>query len=223
MKKIALISLFIISILLILPSKVLATQAQLGCSPTSSTVSVGQTITTDIILNTRGYQIVGADPVLTYTTGVLDTSNSSVVPITTNTNWTNPINKIVDTTLGKIEIDYGSSQSAYTASGSIGKITFTAKQPGSANVNFVFFQEYDTTSTGVSKAWGQRNPPTVSNVLTDVTNCAYTVTGEASTPSAVPTVLPRTGNAEMTMVFIGIGGLLLFAGLVLPKILIGRS
>lgn len=222
MKKAALISLIILFLIGWMPKKVYATQAQLACSPTTSTVAVGQTITTDIILNTRSYQIQGADAILTYTTGVLDTSDIAVLPVTSNTNWTAPKNKLVDTTLGKVELDYGASQSAYTSSGSIGRITFTAKAAGNANVNFVFFNEYDNTTTGVSKAWGQKTPPTISNVLTDVVNCVYTVTGGGvggPVITATSSGLPRTGNMETTMWFLGFGALILSGGLLLPRFL----
>ncbi len=225
MKKVALIIFIATGGLFLLPKTVLATQAQLACSPTTSTVAVGGTITSDIVLNTRSFQILGADAILTYTTGILDTDSASVVPVTTNTNWTNPINKLVDTTLGKIELDYGSSQSAYTSSGSIGRITFTARQPGNANVNFVFFQEYDNTTAGVAKVWGLKGSATPSNVLTDVVDCVYTVTGVTAAPSSptspvtqtTPGVLPPTGGGDTTLLLVGGGLVLAFLGILLPR------
>lgn len=219
MKRLALIF-FAASFFLAVPQKVFATQAQLACSPTTSTVAVGSTITADIILNTRSYQTQGADAILTYTSGVIDTTTDSVVPVTSSTNWTDPIKKVVDTSLGQIEIDYGASQSAFASSGTIAKITFTATQEGTANLNFKYFSEYDSSS-GVAKVWGQRTPPTVSNILTDVVNCAYTVTGASSTPqvTASPSALPRTGTFETTILLASGGLMLAIFGMLFPRII----
>lgn len=225
MKKLVLI-LFLF--LFVVPDKAYATAAQLACSPSTSTVTVGSTITTDLILNTREYEVTGANAILTYTTGVLDANTASLVPITSVTNWTAPTKKLVDSTLGKIELDYGQSQTAFTESGTIGKVTFTAKQAGTANVSFVFFSEYDDTTTGVAKVWGEKTAGVTSNILTDVVNCIYTVTGgtnPTATPApGVPTSppLPRTGNGGITGMIVGIGGVLSLIGFFLPKILFKR-
>lgn len=211
------------------PGQALATDAQLACSPTTSTIAVGGSVTTDIILNTRNFQTYGANAILTYSSDLLSTSETDVVPVTTTTNWTSP-SKTVDQTLGKIEIDYGQDQSVFASTATIAKVTFTGIAPGTANINFTYFQEYDESS-GVAKVWGKKNPPTISNILTDVVNCAYTVTGETeptNTPppgttvnptSVNPTNLPRTGSGETTLVFMGIGAILIFLGLLFPRLL----
>ncbi|MBI2612060.1 LPXTG cell wall anchor domain-containing protein [Candidatus Gottesmanbacteria bacterium] len=216
-------SFFIFIFLLLKPSYVLATEAQLACSPTTTTVAVGQTIATDIILNTRGFDASGATVILTYTPAILDTSTIALTAVTDTTGWTAPTTKTVDNTVGKITLDYGSSQDVFSDTATIGKVTFTGKAAGTSEVSFVFFQEYDDTTSGVAKVYGEKAPGTTSNILTDVVDCQYTVTG-GSTPvptqpgsTIAPTILPRTGSGDVSMVIFGVGVFLVFIGVFLTK------
>jgi len=221
MKKLILILIFTFLPFTFRADKVFATDAQLACSPTTSTISVGQTLTSDIILNTRNFNVSGATVVMTYPPSLLDVTSASLDAETTDTGWTAPTVKTVDNNLGKITLDYGSSQEAFSDTATIGKVTFTGKSPGIANVGFIFYQEYDDTTAGISKVYGQKTAGTTSNILTDVVNCQYTVTGTTtlaptSPPDGTtvdPTILPRTGGQDMMIVIAGMGGLVFALGL----------
>ena len=175
--KLLLAIIFFSSLFFLGAKKSLATHAQLACSPTTSTLEVGETITTDIILNTRSYKVTGAYPILTYTSTILDASSATLEAVTEDTGWSAPTKKTVDATTGKIEVDYGKTQDEFTSTGTIARVTFTAKKAGNANINFVFFSEYDDTTAGVAKVWGEKTAGVTSNILTDIVDCAYTVTG----------------------------------------------
>jgi len=231
--------LFIFILFLTKATKTYATEASLTCQPTTGTYKVGDTFTVDYILNTRSFQIFGAVVVATYTTSVIEAVGSQSTPITTDTHWTNPVTNTIDSTLGKIQLDYGSSQTAYTSTGSIGQVTFRAKAAGQAQFVYTFMQSKDNTTPGVAKAWGKPDGSTLENVLTDVNNCVYVIEAEAvvtpsptttgptpttpttpTTPPSVPTatisVLPRTGSFETTAGLLGISGLFIAIGTLVP-------
>ena len=100
-------------------------------------------------------------------------------------------------------------------------------------------QSKDNTTPGVAKAWGKPDGSTLENVLTDVNNCVYVIEAEAvvtpsptttgptpttpttpTTPPSVPTatisVLPRTGSFETTAGLLGISGLFIAIGTLVP-------
>lgn len=219
------IGFFILILLTLFKKSTFATQAQLACSPSTSTVSVGQTIVTDIILNANEYDVTGATVVMTYTPAIIQTSTSDLTSVTDTTGWSEPTTSNVDTSVGKITLDYGSSQTAFTEETTIGKVTFTAKAAGTSQVSFVYFKEYDDETEGVAKVYGERTPGETTNILTDVVNCQYTVTGAASTPiptslpgsTVAPTILPRTGGGDFSsIIFVG-GAVLLGIGVFLTK------
>lgn len=210
---------------------VYATEASLRCTPTTGTYNVGETFTVDFTLDTRGFQIYGADVEANYDQGVIEAQGTTSTAITSVTGWGTPILNTIDTTSGKsgkISLDYGQSQPAFTGSTSIGQLTFKALAAGQAQFNYVFFQQYDNTTPGVAKAWGQRTPPTLSNVLTDVNNCIYVVADSNPVPTTAPatpvptsppqvTQLPRMGVVENTIAIITFGFILLGIGIILPN------
>ena len=212
------------AVLLSFPQKALATKASLSCSPSSGTFNVGDTFTVQYLLDTRTFPAYGADLNITYDAGVLQASSSSSTPITTVTNWTAPTTNTVDPSLGKIHMDYGNTQPAYTGSTAIGQITFTAAAAGQAQFQYVFFQQYDDTTPGVAKVWGKKDLVNLSNILTDVTNCIYVVSGPTTpapttagnTPIPSVSELPNTGSTETTVSLLLFGFIILTAGAAIP-------
>jgi hypothetical protein len=212
-----------------------ATESTLRCTPTTGTYQVGSTFTVDYVLDTRNFPIFGADIIATYDTSILETVGTQSTPITTSTNWGQPATNTIDTVLGKIDLDYGNSQPSFTGSGSVGQVTFRAKAAGQAQFNYTFFQQYDDTTPGVAKVWGKRDGVNLSNILTDVNNCIYLIEGSAPTPTSPPGMptatlppgaptytpapppptviqLPRAGNMETSIFFLGLASLFITIG-----------
>ena len=212
-------------------SLVLATRASLLCEPATGTYNIGDTITVNYKLDTRSFPATGADIVATYTSSVLDVVGTQSTAATTDTKWTAPVTNTVDSNLGKIRLDYGKAQAAFTGSSTIGQATFKAKAAGQGQFNFVFFQQYDDTTIdgGAAKAWGVKTQGgAVSNILTDVTNCIYVIgqAGPTSTPGpTVPLVtqLPRSGSGEVTMSLLLLAGIFVTGGLIFPLYAVTRK
>ncbi len=226
--KILLSSSVIILALFISPTSAWATKASLSCTPANGTYNVGDTINVSYVLDTRTFQAFGSDLYITYDAGMLEATGTQSTIVTTDTKWTtNPVSNTVDSSLGKIHLDYGNSQAAYTGSSTIGSISFRAKQAGQAEFKYTFFQQYDDTTPGVAKVWGKKDGTTLSNILTDVTNCIYVIStavtstpGPTSPPAAtsapVVSELPRSGSTETTMALVLFAFFIMGLGLVIP-------
>lgn len=214
-------------------SEVFATQASLSCSPATGTFNVGETINVDYVLNTRSFSAYGVDINATYENTVLEAIGTQSTPETSSTKWTTPSVNAIDASLGKIHLDYGNSQAAFTGTATIGRISFKAKASGQAQFQYMFFQQYDDTTPGVAKVWGKKDGVNLSNILTDVTSCVYVVNQVAPTPTTgvgptspagptspppQPTVseLPRAGGEKLTLTLLPVAFLLLIAGVVIP-------
>ena len=235
-----LLALFLSS--LIFANEVLATEASFKCSPSTGTFKVGETFTVDYILDTRSFQVFGVAAVSTYDPVLLEVVGTQSTPVTTSTNWGQPTTNTVDTSLGKITLDYGKNQSSWTGSSSIGQITFKAKGSGQAQFNWIFYQQYDNTTPGVAIVWSKKDGTNLSNILTDVNNCIYVIsnTTPTSSPTSKPTnapnqptstppptiplitELPRSGNTESTVTFLGIAGIFVLLGTFIPRLLMGK-
>ena len=213
-----------------------ATEASLKCSPSTGTFKVGDSFSVDYTLDTRTFPVYGADIIATFDTGILEAVGTQSTPVTTSTNWGQPATNTIDSVLGKITLEYGKTQPAYTGSSSIGQITFRAKVSGQAQFNYTFFQQYDDTTPGVAKVWGKRDGVNLTNILTDVNNCIYVIEGTTTPTTApsqptptlapgaptntplpqqpAPTIseLPRSGSMETTISFLGIATLLVTIG-----------
>ena len=200
----------------------LATRASLLCTPANGTYNIGDTITVNYVLDTRSFPTYGADIVATYTSTVLDVVGTQSTAATTDTKWTAPVTNSIDSSLGKIRLDYGKAQAVYTGSATIGQATFKAKAAGQAQFNFVFFQQYDDTTIdgGAAKVWGKKvEGAAITNILTDVTNCIYVIGQVPTSPPTTPvpttpvvTALPRSGNGEVTMSLLLLAGIFITAG-----------
>jgi len=209
--------LFLFSIFISSAKSVFATQAGYSCTPAVVSKSVGDNVSVDIVLDARNFQIMGGEALLTYDTAKLTPNSTQVQPVTTATGWTAPIKNTIDTSLGKIDLDYGASQSAFKSQGTIGTVSFKVKDTGQAQINFIYFQAYDA-SPGVSTAWGNREVGKLSNVLTDATNCMISI--GAGGPTASPTALPRTGSMSQTITLMTLGGMFVLASLFFFKTLL---
>ena len=108
MKKLSAIFVAFLFSLFLFPTRaVFATRASLLCEPGSGTYNVGDTITINYKLDTRSFPTNGADIVATFTPSVLDVVGTTSTPGTTDTHWTTPVTNSIDTSLGKIRLDYG--------------------------------------------------------------------------------------------------------------------
>jgi hypothetical protein len=221
-----LVTLIILGALLMLsPSRAFATQSNAKCQPSSGTYQVGDIFAVDIVFDTRSFPIYGADIVGTYGSTIIQAQVSQITPITTVTNWTAPTTNTVGN--GNFRMDYGKSQAEYTGSTSVGQITFKALKAGQAKFDYTFYQQYDDTTAdgGAIKIWGKKDLVNISNILTDVNGCTYVIeegvvptSPPGATSAPVPTELPRSGTTEMTVSLLGIAGLFLIIGTVLPAI-----
>lgn len=221
------------------PQAVFATQAGFLCTPSSGTYAIGDSVIVDFVLNTRSYSTYGAQVVATYTTEVADVVGSTVTPVTSVTNWSAPTTNSVDSTLGKISLDYGNSQPVFTGNTAIGRVTFKTKAAGQLELGYTFFQQYDDTTPGVAKVWGKKDSQTLSNILTDVTSCIYNIsqpviptptvpsaltptvgpTSPPSTPAPTISELPRTGTVENMVILVSLGIGLIVVGGFLPSVI----
>lgn len=219
----------IFTALFISPSSAWATKASLSCTPANGTYNVGDTINVSYVLDTRTFQAFGADLYMTYDAGMLEAVGTQSTVSTTDTKWTTaPVSNTVDSSLGKIHLDYGNAQAAYTGSSTIGSIAFKAKQAGQAEFKYTFFQQYDDTTPGVAKVWGKKDGTTLSNILTDVTNCIYVIstavtstpgpTSPPATPAPAISELPRTGSTETTIALVVFAFLIMGLGFVIPAL-----
>lgn len=223
MKKLFL-ALFILLPAFLMPVSVYATQASLKCLPSSGTYKIGETFTVDLSLDTRSFQAYGADIAATFDPSIIEATGTTVTPVTTSTNWTTPTTKTISA--GKVRLDYGKSQAAYSGTTSIGQISFKAKAAGQTNFNILFFQPYDDTSADgtVAKVWGKKDNSNITNILTDTNGCVFVVEGATPTtaptsgPSSppLPTELPKTGAVETTVSLGVIAVIFMTIGVIIP-------
>lgn len=211
---------------------VYATEASLSCSPATGTYNIGDTFTVNYVLNTRTYQTYGADIIATYDPQTLEAVGTQSTPLTSSTNWATVSANTVDNTLGKIDLNFGNQQPVFTGNTAVGQITFRAKAAGQAEFQYSFFQDKDNSTPGVAKVWGKLDAnAAVTNILSDVTSCIYVISPSATTPTIVPTnppaatavptiprisELPRSGAMETALSVVGVAGLFLIIGLLIP-------
>ena len=209
MRKILIYVFILLSIPLFKPvSRVFAAASTLKCSPSTGTYNVGDTFSVDYILDTQNFETFGADVVATYDPGILTATATTSTSVTTVTSWGSPTLNNIDTSLGKIELQYGSSQPAFTGSTTIGKATFSAAAGGQAQFNFTFFQQFDDTTPGVATVWGKKDGVNLSNILTDVNNCIYVVNASSSSISPSPTAASVSPTTTTTPTATVTGGAL---------------
>lgn len=223
MKKISALF-FAALILLSSSSAAFATEANLKCDPPTGSYPVGQAFTVTYLLDTRGFPVWGANIQATYDSSIIQAQGTQSTIISSTSGWSTAVANTIDPSLGKINLDFGNAQTQFTGSGAIGSATFTGIAAGQAQFNFVFFQQYDNTTPGVSIVWGKKDGTNLSNILTEVNNCIYVIEGAAvptavpGQPTATPTepVLPVSGTTENTVGFGVIGSALVLLGISAP-------
>ncbi len=211
MQKIFLIVLFFILAVFFTPTTVFA--QTLSLDPTQIGVTVGQEFTVKININTNGVQTSGADAMITFDSNVLDLTNTANGGFYT-TFAANPLSGATNKYyINAFETD---STSTKTGSGTIATLTFKGKANGSSPVTF------DCTA-------GSKADTNIikSGTSDDVVNCSGLVTGSYTVGPAnatpitsntssnpTPSVLPRSGSVEVTLLAVGAGILLTLVGLV---------
>ncbi len=165
------------------PIKVLA--ATLILSPASKSVTVGQTITVDILLDTQGAGIDGVDVYsLHYNSSILEVvdANSGTSGIQITPGSLLPITLTNTVSNGIIQFSQVSSGgTSYTGSGKLATITFKGLSNGTSAVTFDFAP--GSTSDSNVAGGGQ-------DKLSSVGNGSYTVSGGTGVPPPTPTPLP---------------------------------
>ncbi len=180
-------------------------------NPAAKNLSVGDSFSANIVLDTGGQAVTGATVVLTYDPSKLSVVDASSTQVGTQIGqgsvFLNPLSNVVDTVLGKITLDYGASQSSFSGQGTLGTINLRALS-NSIGTAISFVITGGTSNSAVYSGGA--------NVLSAATNGTYvigtTTTSQVSTASA----LPQTGGVEDTifmvvasMIFLS-GGLYLF-------------
>lgn len=190
--------------------------AYFSVSPVTTTVSSGQTFAVDINLNTENVSVSGCDVVMTFNPSMIKVQNVSFgsSPIFSTTNTSTP-----DNVGGKLTINSSviSSAFAFSGSGKLATITFSAEGAGTSLFSF----SCTAGSRTETNVWDTQ--------VQDVVNCgsnvggSYTVTGGSSSPASTSTpqptstsagsqptpTIPVTGNTSLTRILIILGTFLI--------------
>lgn len=157
--------------------------ATLSVSPANGTYQTGNIITAQIIVDTQGVAIEGADiRYLNYNPALVEVQdeNSSLagVQIAPGTLMPTTAANTVDAGLGRIAFSQViSGSTTFTGTGVLATVRFRVLGPGSANVAFTFTQG-NTADTNIASAG--------TDVLTSVAGGAYTL---VTPPPPPPTIL----------------------------------
>lgn len=167
--------------------------ATLSVSPSSASVNVGDNITVQIMLDTQGQGVEGADlNALNYNPSLLSAQDSdsaiSGVQVSPGTLMPNTVFNSIDVAVGKVlfsQVTAGGQ--SYTGQGVLAAITFQALQSGTANLSFDF-SPGSTVDTNIA-----RNG---SDVLTSVSGGVLTLSGSSGIPTPTPTPVPTSTPAS---------------------------
>lgn len=137
----------------------------------SGTKATGATFPVNIMLDTKGNAIDGADIIMTYNRSLVkvidDNSGTAGIQITPGTLMPSTRANIVNTSYGSIEFSQTTSANAsFSGSGVLATINVQALAPGAANFTFTFIKGR-TTDTNVS--FGGKD------LLDSVTNATFTI------------------------------------------------
>jgi hypothetical protein len=167
-----------------------AAAATLTLSPASNTVSIGQTFTVDVLLDTSGQAVDGVDVhYLNYNPYFLQLQDSDATTpgtqVMAGALMPSTLTNQTDVTNGKIDFSQiTASGSKYTGSGTLAKLTFKALVAGSTRVSFDY-SSGNTTDSNIASAGG--------DILTSVTdaqvaiNYPTTPVNAGDTASSTPT------------------------------------
>lgn len=165
-----------------------AQAATLAVSPVGNSVTVGATFTVNLVLDTTGQSVAGADIYsLHFNPAVLQVVDAdgatAGVQISPGSLMSNNQYNTVDNAAGTIQFSQTASTAGtnFTGSGNLATITFSAIAAGTSALTFDFTPG-NTTDTNVAVLY--------SDALTAVTNGSYTVTVPVdATPPTVPASL----------------------------------
>ena len=152
----------------------MAAESSVGVSPQTVTVSVGDTFTIDIIVDSAGSEVYGAQYELYFDNTVLTaTSQTQGIFLSQDGETTNVPVDLINNTLGKIV--YGENKigqvPGVTGSGVLASITFDAVKSGTSALTLSYVM--------------LMNSPT-SELATTVSSGTCTVTGPGATPPTMP-------------------------------------
>mgnify|MGYP001562802268 CR=1 FL=1 len=165
--------------------------ATLSVSPANGTYQTGNIITTQIIVDTQGAPIEGADiRYLNYNPALLEAQDENTalagVQIAPGMLMPSTVANTVDGTLGRIAFSQViSGNTTFTGSGALATVRFRVLGQGSANVAFTFTPG-NTADTNIASAGA--------DVLTSVAGGAYTLTAVAQQLKPIIYISPASGN-----------------------------
>jgi hypothetical protein len=221
MLKQILTSLTIATTLLALPATVSA--ATLSISPTADTITAGDTLTVEVMLNTQRQDVIGADVIILFDSAKLEVEEAELGDLFGT--------KVTDGSVsyGKIIFEaVALGSNVFNGSDTYATITFNALADGDANVDIKFTAEGDATDSNVTA-----DDVAGTDLLTQVDNAVFTIledtttsttsttglggTSTATSSSTTKTTVPVSGHVENTIAML-VGGLaFLAAGLYIKK------
>ncbi len=174
-----------------------ADAATLNASPTTNTVTAGQTFNVTVLLNTQGQAVDGVDLYFVkYNPSILEVVDSNAtqtgIQIQPGSLLGITVVNSADNSLGKIQFSQASTGgSNYNGSGTLATITFKGKANGTSTITFDYAAG-STTDSNVAAGGA--------DVLSSVTNSQATVSGGSDpTPQPLPPPPPPpTQNFNIT-------------------------
>lgn len=179
-----------------------ASAATLTLSPSSQTVSAGDTFSVDILLDTQGQPIDGVDlQALNYNPYNLQLQDADAqqmgTQIQAGTLMPSTLANSVDTTNGKIVFSQiTNAGSTYTGSGKLATVTFKALVAGTAKLTFDFTSGATADSNVASQ--GKDILTAVINGQYIINNTVTSVNGPSGNPSSTSSSVLRLINASGT-------------------------
>ncbi len=191
------------------------TNPHLSFSPSTTTVTVGETFDVDVLVDTGGQAVDGVDAIISYDQDLLE-----AVSVTAGSFLSTTTNSLA--TAGKIKI-YGVAESGSpkTGTGTLATITLRAKSAGEATLTFDC-QSGVTTDSNINK--GSEDIIVCTSNGTGVYTLGSSTSSASLSATPSPTVvasssvsttsadLPATGAFSNTLILLGIGVALSFLG-----------
>lgn len=214
----------------------LAAGATLSLSPATGTFNQGCSFSLDILLDTGGSQVDGADIIILY-----DSTRFTATAVRHGTIFSDYPGDVIDTQNGKISVaGMSSGTSSYTGSGTFATVDFTVLSNAPAGASKISF-DFDPNDKGKTNDSNIAEHGTVTDILNQVNNGTYTIGsgsctsqgitggstggstiggkgGAISTPAATPVptkspVLPDSADLGTTVLVAAVGGFLTLIGI----------
>ncbi len=198
-----------------------APDTELSIQTSVSTVTVGQTFTANILINTGTNQVVGTELYINF-----DSARLRAASIAAGSFFTSPetISPSIDNTNGTISYTIYLSPGATpeTGSGVLAVITFEAISAGTANISISPDTIVGAINEGAENVLTTRTPASLtvqSSSTTDTsgsssgtggtTTSGGTGTTTTGTGGSTTTPLPESGSREVTLILFGVSLILL--------------